>query len=465
MLFFRKRIKNKAEQTVRIQSKFGYFLLRLVLWLIFFGIGFAVFLTTDRFYKEMFFNSANYKAVGPLSKKDFIRHLTTSKTIVDNDAKKPYWEVYTLTDKHWEMKHYKTVLYFKVTIDEAGNPIQTKFLYDSDHIKIKGYKKKARTHLIVKQYFRNDKCVKEEVFNYANSKITKKFSSKDPALKILLFVNGYRPVANGGTPEQALMQIGNNGLEFPNSANVLYDADRFNYWRPWGNFDQRIIDRIKPNEVYYADGHHTVATSNHGSVIKFAKAAAEFPKPCKGNHHCEFAETATGTKVKTLSMLPFKANKSGFKQRRKNGAIAGFNLYQLLNEVPGASNNDTIFIVAHSMGYAYSLGMVDALRGKCNLGTYYIFCPENAESGNVIESEWLEVYQYGAIAKGPLKQAPCLQDGVAPQTKAGGLSSKNRLTFPKEYEKKMGFTGSHFIGFYDWVFNIPAGQPGAIRQR
>jgi len=29
----------------------------------------------------------------------------------------------------------------------------------------------------------------------------------------------------------------------------------------------------------------------------------------------------------------------------------------------------------------------------------------------------------------------------------------------------MGFTGSHFIGYFDWVLNIPSGELGAIRQR
>jgi hypothetical protein len=260
------------------------------------------------------------------------------------------------------------------------------------------------------------------------------------------------------------MQIGNNGVEFPNSSNVLFATDRFDYWRPWGNFDQRIMNRIKPNEVYYADGHHSVASSNHGSVFNFAKAAAEYPKPCKGKHRCKFSKTTAGTKLETLDMLPFTSNKKGFNLRRKNGRIAGRNLYQLLNEVPGNSGNDTLFIVAHSMGYAYSLGMVEALRNKCVFGEYYIFAPENAEAGKVIQSEWNTVYQYGSIPKGARKQAPCLQDGVAPQTKTNGLSAQNRLTFPVSHYKKMGFTGSHFIGFYDWVFEIPQGEKGAITQ-
>jgi hypothetical protein len=116
------------------------------------------------------------------------------------------------------------------------------------------------------------------------------------------------------------------------------------------------------------------------------------------------------------------------------------------------------------MGYAYSLGIVESLRNKCVLGEYYIFAPENAETGKIFQSEWNAVYQYGSIPKGARKQASCLQDGVAPQTKANGLSAQNRLTFPASHYKKMGFTGSHFIGFYDWVFEIPQGEKGAIVQ-
>ena len=67
------------------------------------------------------------------------------------------------------------------------------------------------------------------------------------------------------------------------------------------------------------------------------------------------------------------------------------------------------------------------------------------------------------MPRGPNKQAPCLQDGVAPQTKVKGLSAKNRLTFPDSYYRKLGFTGSHFIGYYDWVFDIQQGKKGAIK--
>ena len=465
MLIFRKKVNERAEKSLKLHSKLAFFFLRVVLWGIFFLVGYLVFLTSDQWYKKRFFNSSSYSQIGNLDTKQFIHHLTANNSVVNQQATHAYWETYVKRNKKWEMKRLKYVLYFEVRKSQ-GKVVSMKFLYDSDRLKIKSFQGKAQTHLIVyKVIDAQDRFVKEEVYNYAKVNITQKFVEQDPARRILVFVNGYRPVANGGTPEEALMQIGNNGVEFPNSQNILFPSDRYNYWRPWGAFDQRIIDRIKPNEVFYADGHHSVATSNHGSVFNFAKAAAEYPKVCKGKHRCKTCKTTTGATVETLSILPFKSNKAGFALRRKNGRIAGRNLFQLLNEVPGSSSNDTLIIVAHSMGYAYALGMMDAMKNKCVFGSFYVFAPENAEAGKVIASQWQEVYQYGSIPKGARKQAPCLQDGVAPQSLMKGLAPHHRLTFPPSYANKMGFTGSHFIGYFDWVLNIPSGELGAIRQR
>ncbi len=464
MLIFRKKVNERAEKSLKLHSKLAFFFLRVVLWGIFFLVGYLVFLTSDQWYKKRFFNSSSYSQIGNLDTKQFIHHLTANNSVVNQQATHAYWETYVKRNNKWEMKRLKYVLYFEVRKSQ-GKVVSMKFIYDSDRLKIKSFQGKAQTHLIVyKVIDAQGRFVKEEVYNYAKVNITQKFAEQDPARRILVFVNGYRPVANGGTPEEALMQIGNNGVEFPNSSNVLMASDRFDYWRPWGNFDQRIADRIKPNEVYYADGHHSVATSNHGSVLNFAKAAAEYPKACKGKHRCKFSKTTAGTKLETLKMLPFNANKQGFNLRRKNGRIAGRNLYQLLNEVPGNSGNDTLFVVAHSMGYAYSLGLIESMRDKCVFGEFYVFAPENAESGKIFQSEWNAVYQYGSIPKGARKQAPCLQDGLAPQSLMKGLAPHHRLTFPPSYANKMGFTGSHFIGFYDWVFDIPQGEKGAIVQ-
>jgi len=137
----------------------------------------------------------------------------------------------------------------------------------------------------------------------------------------------------------------------------------------------------------------------------------------------------------------------------------------LLNEIPSKSDNDTLYIVAHSMGYAYSLGIIDKVRGKINFGGFYIIAAENAESGEVKEDEWKEIWQYGSDFEAHKETAPCLLDGIAPQTKAGGLSPRNRVYIPEKLYSRMGFFDSHFVGHYTWIFDIPKGSAGYIEQR
>ena len=136
----------------------------------------------------------------------------------------------------------------------------------------------------------------------------------------------------------------------------------------------------------------------------------------------------------------------------------------LLNELPNCSENDTLFIVCHSMGYAYSLGMIQELRGKINFGGFYILAPENASVGKTLIKEWKEVWQYGANFEPKQRKAPCLQDGVAVQVKAKGLKNGNRVFFPKEMESQMGFFKSHFVGYYTWIFDIPEGKKGSVKK-
>jgi hypothetical protein len=279
-----------------------------------------------------------------------------------------------------------------------------------------------------------------------------------------LFVNGYRPVSLASNINGHLKAIGKNGTEFPNSKNILYNNDRFDYWTPWKNFDQKMIDQINPSEVFYADGHHSASTSNYASTEAFILAKSTYPNPCKNlkRHHCFYTKTATGKVVPTLSLLQRNPNRAGFDLRRKNGRIAGKNLLSILNELPNYSQNDTLFIVAHSMGYAYALGILDVVQGKINGGGFYIFAAENAGSGKVNASYWKEVWQYGVLINGLGKVAPCLQDGIAPQVIAKGISADRHVNFPLKYEAKLGFSNSHFIGNYDWVFELKKGKKGFI---
>ena len=116
------------------------------------------------------------------------------------------------------------------------------------------------------------------------------------------------------------------------------------------------------------------------------------------------------------------------------------------------------------MGYAYSLGMIEELRGKINLGGFYIIAPENAGAGKVLLKEWPEVWQFGANFNKGGEDAPCIQDGVAPQTAAKGLGAKQRIYIPKSLYSTRGFKNSHFIGLYTFLFDIPEGKKGHVRQ-
>jgi hypothetical protein len=260
--------------------------------------------------------------------------------------------------------------------------------------------------------------------------------------------------------------IKQKGLEYPNSENHLFNFDRYSYWRPWSEIDLLFQARLNADNIWYADGHHSVATSNHRSILNFSTNSVIYPKPCKNlnKHHCKFSENATKQKVNSYELLATKSNVDGFALRKKNGEIAGKNLKQILNELPNQSKNDTLFIVAHSMGFAYSLGILNELRGKINFGGFYIIAPENAEAGKVKVSEWKDIVHYGCNLSAKNKAPACLQDGIAPQSNIQGLSSKEHVYFPMVLQKKMGYLGSHFIGNYLWTLEIPENQKGHIRQ-
>ncbi|XOV69351.1 MAG: hypothetical protein ACFHU9_09215 [Fluviicola sp.] len=373
----------------------------------------------------------------------------------------------------WILEKRKPVLYFEVRKKNGKRTLR--FTKDTEFLRFEtiDFHRRVQTHYFVYQYYdANDKIVEEKVFNHVGVDITDKLFLKDPAERIVLFVNGYRPTSTGGSFEDNFDSIQKNGLEHRNSSNViLQDDSRFQYWK-WNEINTLFTRRLNGTATYYADGHHSVSTSNHETLIDFTQHSLKYPKRCRNrNHHvCRYQKR--GSKwlglqrdVPTYKTQPLKPNVDGFKERFENGRIAGRNLLQLLNEIPSDSQNDSLFIVAHSMGYAYALGIIEEMRGKINFGGFYIIAPENAESGEVNENEWQEIWQFGSDFEANKKLAPCLLDGIAPQTKAAGLSPRKRVYIPEQYYNRMGFFDSHFIGHYTWIFDIPKGEPGYIRQR
>lgn len=383
-------------------------------------------------------------------------------------------EIVVQRGDNWYIERHKQVLYFDV-YQKNGEWSACKFKSSSDRLELptKLYSKPAESHYYVFRYIlENDSCAMEKVFNHAGSEITDKLKLEDPARRILLLVNGYRPTSLGHTFEENFADIQKNGLEYPNSNNIIYSFDRYQYWAPWKQMDELFKKRVNAEAVYYADGHFSVETSNHRSLIDFTTLSSTYPHRCEqGNHVCRKTEETSwylftsDEKKPTSQMLNTRPNMKGFNERLVNGKIAGRNLRTMLNELPNSSKNDTLFIVAHSMGYAYALGIIEELRDHIEFGGLYIIAPENASAGDVRMDEWEEIWQYGADHERYKVKAPCLLDGIAPQVGAGGLSPANRIFIPDRYYKRMGFFDSHFIGHYNWIFDIPEDNPGSIRQR
>ncbi len=131
---------------------------------------------------------------------------------------------------------------------------------------------------------------------------------------------------------------------------------------------------------------------------------------------------------------------------------------------------DTLDIVAHSMGYAYAVGMIGTLKtAGIKFGRFYIIAPENACSGGCDLTAFTEVWQYGSNLDQSNADLVKEQDGVAPQcavpeiekiytkTKAGRIFIPNGIT--------KGFVQSHSIGNYGWIFNRTPSENGYVKPR
>lgn len=463
----RKWITKRFQRRPRL-VRFGWRLLQLFavpyllyLLVLFVNLGYGWFEVRSGKLHEMSGLSIN-RAIGYIAVNDNVKHPTE----VDLCS-----ELVIQRGKTWRKEERMPVLYFAVRKDKYGdwNRVRLQAHSDSLVLSTRGYAQKAESHYMVFNYINDEGSFEQQrVFNHTGNEITDKLDIPDPAKRILLFVNGYRPTSIGHTFEENFADIKKNGLEFPDSRNLVYTFDRYEYWRPWNAIDLKFQKRINPSETYYADGHFSVSTSNHRSLINFTTTSAAYPKRCsnKKKHHCytnHSAKNFLGNRtVRTINMHRTRPNKSGFRKRLKSGHIAGRNIYQMLNEVPNRSENDTIYVVAHSMGYAYALGIIEELRGKIQFGSFYIIAPENASAGEVRLSEWRDVWQYGSRFQKGRGDAPCLLDGVAPQVKAKGLDNSNRVYIPEKLYKKKGFFDSHFIGYYTWVLDIEKGRRGYI---
>jgi len=288
------------------------------------------------------------------------------------------------------------------------------------------------------------------LFNYLKGQVDGK--------NLILFVSGYRTCAP-------------NPIEIPKAADEVNIGDVTGYW---AGMDVAFMNRIGTRNVVYADGHHSVQTSNHLSEAAFTANIIEWQ--CASS-----LSTVITSGVNLLTMpcalyyhnsqhfkLHTKPFPSGFGIRKANGMKAGADLVSKINsgEIPFNAATDSIDIVAHSMGFAYAQGMIEAIKlAKLKLGRYYIIAPENPASGYVKLSDFEQVWQYGSEeTKDPVWE----QDGVAPQCKVGGLQLKNRIYIPSQeivaFEK--GFLNCHFVTNYSWIFTErKPGTDGYIKPR
>ncbi len=473
---FRKRLK-KLWEAKQYKSK----LFRRVIYLPIIFLAFVVFVLSLELSN---FILQKIKVIsGPLEEiygenyQSAKRNLLINPNLSHQEERSICSEILIQRGKNWIIKKRMKVLYFDVFEDTINsNSVKIKYKSNSDTLRLVNLETpiKAKTHYMIFSFKRqNGSTEKQEIYNHLGINLSSKFensdSKTDSPKRILLFVNGYRPTSVGHSFEDNFNDIKSKGLEHPNSLNHIFNFDRYDYWTQWNQINLLFQNRLSPNETFYADGHFSVSTSNFRNIIQFTQISNDYPKRCKNlkKHNCELSaskgvRTVFSKRIKTKKQLELSSNKRGFNFRKNKGRIAGLNLLQILNEYPNSSKDDTIDLVVHSMGFAYSLGIIEELRSKINFGRFYILAPENAKAGKINANEWQEVWHYGSDFE---KDPACLQDGVAPQSKIRGLSHKNRVFIPKKMDPKKGFFDSHFVGYYTWILDLKENQKGHIKQR
>ena len=461
--FFTFRTINQRMLDTRFFKRLSFRVAKLLIWALAISSNIFAFYATEFYYTNYHMRFHEITSFHGKSQSMLQHELEDNNQFQVQDAFFTKSQVFRQINASWYAQHEDRVLYFDVDSTNKARFLHSRNILELNTIP---YRKKTSSHYVVFRFHDvNNQITKEKVFNHMGFELTQKLLLPDPAKRILVFVNGYRPVSTNQSMSEFLSSFQEKGVEFPDSKNQLFSMDRYSYWEPWKQFNQRFQQRIQADEIWYADGHHSVSTSNHGSVIHFAGTASIYPPLCQSKtHHCYQTKLPSNQRVSTMKLLATSPNYDGFNLRFQRGKIAGKNLLQVLNEAPNYSKNDTIYLVSHSMGHAYAMGMSSVLKGKVNLGDCYIIAPENPRGKTFASADWKNVWQYGTVRNGKTKHAPCQQDGVAPQSLVKGLSPTHRISFPKGQAKHMGFFNSHFIGYYTWIFDIPKGKPGYVSQ-
>lgn len=347
--------------------------------------------------------------------------------------------IYKRKNNHWESLKRASVLVFSIKNGE------TKFQYTSDSVVLIAFNRRIRStgQYVVYNYLREDNTLDyQRVINYSGEDITELIETNattQPA-RILVFANGYRgPDKNKDESDGLVTQ-----------------RDRYGYWH---KIPKEFVKRLQPLVSYYIDGSLSIETSPHKSNLGFLKS------------YLRTKLSSRKTKAEDhLERLNLAQNSEGFKARKERGKIAGLAfLYAITGSPECSAIKDTIDIVSHSMGYAYSLGFMEAIEGKVIFGNIYILAPESACMEGYDWTRCQEVWQYGSNLGEPNADPLKQQDGVAPQCAVKGLSGLpieryGRTFIPKDWPKK-DFIESHMVYNYHWIFDcIKEGEAGFVRK-
>lgn len=252
---------------------------------------------------------------------------------------------------------------------------------------------------------------------------------------LLIFINGYR-----GPKHNKL------GVD-----TLMHTKDPTGYWY---KYDDTIINRFKPIQTLYFNAHHPLKTSVHKTKFNIAKSY--------------FLSRFCWISKKSKWVLRNKYNPVGFKTRVLVGISGGKQVLQYLKN----NSIDTtvkINIVSHSMGYAFSLGLISTLKSKVNFGKMLAISPE---SGGYQGTDWNlfdEVWQYGCRMGDKESDVIFFQDGIAPQQAIFGIENikstrGGRIYPPSIWQKKnKGFNRSHHLIWFEWFYLIKDGDRGYFK--
>lgn len=285
----------------------------------------------------------------------------------------------------------------------------------------------AKAHIYhYTRYASKDSIKYDNFYSGAGTNITATLFAEVKPTKYSLFINGYR----------------GSKFDADRSKGFVYSMDRTNYWM---KTDQKIDELIPNNTRIYMDGHASVKTSVHRSKIHFAYSYLRI-KSSKGKEK----------KALKYQLLNQRENSSGYRKRRIQGSqgAAALDVFLHRNH-PLYTAHDTIEVFAHSMGVAYSEGLLENMNPALYYRSYYLLSPEGYKSCVIPQQKFDYVWQFGSNLGEADSDPLWEQDGIAPQGKIAHLETSAKLQFaryfiPKDWPSK-NFIDSHMLYNYDWI--------------